>query len=133
MPSRHASHSGSWYSDSARTLARQLDGWLAQVPDTMEKVGSLPTPGARVIIAPYVWTFIIHMVLCRTNILINQACGLFILGALRSLRIQGAGSLQSVSLSPASSMKVSNLTIGSESLSWDRHTMFRSQHWLSRR
>jgi hypothetical protein len=55
MPSRQASHSGSWYSDSARTLARQLDGWLAQVPDTMEKVGSLPTPGARVIIAPYVW------------------------------------------------------------------------------
>jgi predicted class III extradiol MEMO1 family dioxygenase len=53
MPSRHASHSGSWYSDSARTLTRQLDGWLAQVPDTMEKVGSLPTPGARVIIAPY--------------------------------------------------------------------------------
>ncbi|KAF4761885.1 hypothetical protein HAV15_006174 [Penicillium sp. str.  len=53
MPSRQASHSGSWYSDSARTLARQLDAWLAQVPDTMEKVGSLPTPGARVIIAPH--------------------------------------------------------------------------------
>ncbi|CAG8186257.1 unnamed protein product [Penicillium olsonii] len=53
MASRHPSHSGSWYSASSDTLARQLDGWLAQVPDTMEKVGSLPTPGARVIIAPH--------------------------------------------------------------------------------
>lgn len=54
MPSRHASHAGSWYSDSGRTLTRQLDGWLGQVPDTVDNVGSLPVPGARVIIAPYV-------------------------------------------------------------------------------
>ncbi|KAJ5338147.1 hypothetical protein N7452_004875 [Penicillium brevicompactum] len=53
MASRHASHSGSWYTNNPRALARQLDGWLAQVPDTMENVGSLPTPGARVIIAPH--------------------------------------------------------------------------------
>ncbi|CAG8312421.1 unnamed protein product [Penicillium salamii] len=53
MASRHASHSGSWYSASPDTLTRQLDGWLAQVPDAMGKVGSLPTPGARVIIAPH--------------------------------------------------------------------------------
>ncbi|KAJ5095815.1 hypothetical protein NUU61_005171 [Penicillium alfredii] len=53
MPSRDASHAGSWYSDSARTLTRQLDDWLAQVPDTVENVGSLPAAGARVIIAPH--------------------------------------------------------------------------------
>lgn len=54
MPSREASHAGSWYSDSTRTLTRQLDDWLAQVPDSMENVESLPVPGARMIIAPYV-------------------------------------------------------------------------------
>jgi hypothetical protein len=54
MQSREASHAGSWYSDSTRTLTHQLDQWLAQVPDTMANVGSLPVPGARVIIAPYV-------------------------------------------------------------------------------
>lgn len=54
MSTREASHSGSWYSDNARTLTRQLDDWLAQVPDSMDKIGPLPAPGARVIIAPYV-------------------------------------------------------------------------------
>ncbi|KAJ5601986.1 UPF0103/Mediator of ErbB2-driven cell motility (Memo-related) [Penicillium lagena] len=53
MQSREASHAGSWYSDSTRTLTHQLDQWLAQVPDTMANVGSLPVPGARVIIAPH--------------------------------------------------------------------------------
>ncbi|KAJ5676244.1 UPF0103/Mediator of ErbB2-driven cell motility (Memo-related) [Penicillium macrosclerotiorum] len=53
MPSRKAFHAGSWYSDSSRTLTRQLDGWLAQVPGSLDKVGSLPVPGARVIIAPH--------------------------------------------------------------------------------
>ncbi|KAL4891792.1 MEMO1 family [Aspergillus ambiguus] len=53
MQPRDASHAGSWYSDNQRTLARQLDQWLAQVPDHIEGVGSLPIPGARVIIAPH--------------------------------------------------------------------------------
>jgi hypothetical protein len=53
MSSRTASHSGSWYTDNGRALARQLDGWLGLVPDAMDNVGSLPTAGARVIIAPY--------------------------------------------------------------------------------
>ncbi|KAJ9211737.1 hypothetical protein DTO166G4_6625 [Paecilomyces variotii] len=53
MPSREASHAGSWYSDNSRTLSRQLDHWLAQVPDQIEGLGSLPLPGARVIIAPH--------------------------------------------------------------------------------
>ncbi|KKK19283.1 hypothetical protein P175DRAFT_0429236 [Aspergillus ochraceoroseus IBT 24754] len=53
MSSRVASHSGSWYSDDRRTLTRELDQWLAQVPDTIEGLGSLPVPGARVIIAPH--------------------------------------------------------------------------------
>lgn len=54
MSIRRASHAGSWYSDSARTLSRQLDDWLGQVPDTLDKVGSVPVPGGRVVIAPYV-------------------------------------------------------------------------------
>ncbi|KAI9369141.1 MEMO1 family [Aspergillus egyptiacus] len=53
MASREATHSGSWYSDDRRTLTRQLDQWLAQVPDTIDGLGSLPVPGARVIIAPH--------------------------------------------------------------------------------
>ena len=54
MPSRRPYHAGSWYTDSARTLTRELDEWLAQVPEKMDHVGSLPVPGARIIIAPYV-------------------------------------------------------------------------------
>ncbi|KAJ5709329.1 UPF0103/Mediator of ErbB2-driven cell motility (Memo-related) [Penicillium malachiteum] len=50
---RRPNHAGSWYSDNARTLTRELDGWLAQVPDTLQHVGSLPVPGARIIIAPH--------------------------------------------------------------------------------
>ncbi|KAJ5551494.1 hypothetical protein N7535_000561 [Penicillium sp. DV-2018c] len=53
MTTRDASHSGSWYSNDVHKLSRQLDSWLGEVPDTMVKVGSLPTPGARVIIAPH--------------------------------------------------------------------------------
>ncbi|KAJ5988726.1 UPF0103/Mediator of ErbB2-driven cell motility (Memo-related) [Penicillium waksmanii] len=53
MPSREASHAGSWYSNNANTLAGQLDGWLGQVPDTMDHAGPLPVPGARIVIAPH--------------------------------------------------------------------------------
>ncbi|KAJ5992322.1 UPF0103/Mediator of ErbB2-driven cell motility (Memo-related) [Penicillium sp. IBT 35674x] len=53
MASRQAYHAGSWYSDNSRTLTGQLDGWLAQVPDTLDNVGSLPVSGARIIIAPH--------------------------------------------------------------------------------
>lgn len=54
MSSRAASHSGSWYSGDRRTLTSQLDQWLAQVPDSIEGLGSLPVSGARIVIAPYV-------------------------------------------------------------------------------
>ena len=47
--SREASHAGSWYSDNQRILTRQLDQWLGQVGDEG------PVPGARVVIAPYVY------------------------------------------------------------------------------
>lgn len=58
MSSREAFHAGSWYSDSTSTLTRQLDEWLARVPDSLDPVGSLPVSGARVIIAP--WVFLLH-------------------------------------------------------------------------
>ncbi len=57
MPSRKASHAGSWYSDSPKDLSRMLNGWLDQVPEEIEGVGKLPRDGARVIIAPYVCVF----------------------------------------------------------------------------
>ncbi|OAX79875.1 hypothetical protein ACJ72_05807, partial [Emergomyces africanus] len=53
MPSREATHAGSWYSDHEPTLSNQLDKWLAQVPDQLPGIGHLPVPGARIIIAPY--------------------------------------------------------------------------------
>ncbi|UYV80390.1 MEMO1 [Cordylochernes scorpioides] len=43
---RHASHAGSWYQDSAPELSRQLDNWLAQVPE------GLHSP-ARAVIVPH--------------------------------------------------------------------------------
>lgn len=52
MAIRTASHAGSWYSDHEPTLSNQLDGWLSQVDETIEGVGTVPQPGARVIIAP---------------------------------------------------------------------------------
>lgn len=52
MVTRAASHAGSWYSDHGSTLSSQLDGWLSKVDKTIENVGTIPQPGARVIIAP---------------------------------------------------------------------------------
>jgi len=52
MVKREASHAGSWYSDQGPTLSKQLDGWLSQVPQSIDGVGSIPQPGARMIIAP---------------------------------------------------------------------------------
>lgn len=54
MVKREASHAGSWYTGHGPTLSKQLDEWLSQVPDTIEGIGSIPPPGARVIIAPSV-------------------------------------------------------------------------------
>ncbi|KAI9684684.1 MAG: hypothetical protein M1829_000058 [Trizodia sp. TS-e1964] len=50
---RAATHAGSWYSSSARTLSRELDAWLALVPTALDNIGPLPVPGARMIIAPH--------------------------------------------------------------------------------
>jgi len=48
---READHAGSWYSDDADRLSKQLDGWLEKVPDNIDD-SKLPIPSARVIIAP---------------------------------------------------------------------------------
>ncbi|KAM5456773.1 hypothetical protein MaudCBS49596_001014 [Microsporum audouinii] len=53
MSVRRPSHAGSWYSDDGATLQAQIDKWLDLVPNELEGVGSLPVPGARVIIAPH--------------------------------------------------------------------------------
>ncbi|OXV09668.1 hypothetical protein Egran_02568 [Elaphomyces granulatus] len=51
MPSRKASHAGSWYSANRSKLIQQLDQWLAA--GQTDGLGSLPIPGARIIIAPH--------------------------------------------------------------------------------
>ncbi len=53
MTTRAASHAGSWYTEHGPTLKHQLDEWLSQVDNSIEGVGHIPQPGARVIIAPY--------------------------------------------------------------------------------
>jgi MEMO1 family protein len=53
MSVREAYHAGSWYSSSGPTLAAQIDGWLANVPDELPGIGKTPTPGARVVISPH--------------------------------------------------------------------------------
>ena len=52
MVGRVASHAGSWYSADGPSLSRQLDSWLSNVPDSIDGIGVIPQPGARVIIAP---------------------------------------------------------------------------------
>lgn len=96
MQSREASHAGSWYSDSKRTLTRQLDDWLAQVPDEIEGIGSLPVPGARIIIAPYVSNLLFSLVLGLTS----QTCWLCLLRIMCRLCLQGLGLVESVSNTP---------------------------------
>ncbi|KAI1762323.1 UPF0103-domain-containing protein [Hypoxylon sp. FL1150] len=50
--SREATHAFSWYDGDPDTLSGQLDGFLKDVPDTIDG-SSLPIPGARVVIAPH--------------------------------------------------------------------------------
>jgi MEMO1 family protein len=54
MSTRRPLHAGSWYEDDGTTLKAELDGWLAAVPDEIEQLGTLPIPGARIIIGPLV-------------------------------------------------------------------------------
>ncbi|KAK5201017.1 hypothetical protein LTR16_004127, partial [Cryomyces antarcticus] len=62
MPTRQATHAGSWYSSNRSELSSQLDAWLSQAQPGAKHTGplssstapaqQLPVPGARVIIAP---------------------------------------------------------------------------------
>jgi len=51
MSARAATHAGTWYSSRPDILSNELDGWLSQVPDSIDGQ-NLPIPGARIIIAP---------------------------------------------------------------------------------
>lgn len=48
---REATHANSWYDGNPGTLSGQLDGWLADVPSTING-SEVPIPNARVVIAP---------------------------------------------------------------------------------
>ncbi|KND91193.1 Protein MEMO1 [Tolypocladium ophioglossoides CBS 100239] len=52
MATRPAGKAGSWYTGHVAALERQLNGFLALVPETIND-SPLPIPGARVIIAPH--------------------------------------------------------------------------------
>lgn len=54
MSTRRPLHAGSWYEDDSTTLKAELDGWLDAVPGEIEQLGTLPIPGARIIIGPLV-------------------------------------------------------------------------------
>lgn len=49
---REATHANSWYDGNPGTLSGQLDGWLADVPSTING-SEVPIPHARVVIAPH--------------------------------------------------------------------------------
>ncbi|KAI2638531.1 MEMO1 family [Xylaria nigripes] len=49
---READKAGSWYEANPEALSRQLDGFLNDVPSSINNE-TLPIPGARVIIAPH--------------------------------------------------------------------------------
>ncbi|KAI1077630.1 UPF0103-domain-containing protein [Whalleya microplaca] len=49
---REASHANSWYEGDPDSLSHQLDGFLNDVPSTIDN-NSLPISGAQVIIAPH--------------------------------------------------------------------------------
>ncbi|KAL8714519.1 MAG: hypothetical protein Q9220_001467 [cf. Caloplaca sp. 1 TL-2023] len=53
MTTREASHAGSWYTDHGPSLSKQLQDWLDAVPSSIDGIGSIPQPSARIIIAPY--------------------------------------------------------------------------------
>ncbi|KAI1871943.1 uncharacterized protein JN550_004146 [Neoarthrinium moseri] len=49
---REASHADSWYVGDPGQLNKELDGYLATVPSSINE-SSLPIPGAKVVIAPH--------------------------------------------------------------------------------
>jgi predicted class III extradiol MEMO1 family dioxygenase len=51
MGTRPPAKAGSWYVRDPADLEEELDGYLADVSDTING-SSLPVPGARIIIAP---------------------------------------------------------------------------------
>ncbi|KAJ1804766.1 hypothetical protein LPJ56_005531, partial [Coemansia sp. RSA 2599] len=59
MKIRQATHAGSWYTDDAGTLDRELQKWLDLVPATVEEIEpaggqvAVPISGARAIIGPH--------------------------------------------------------------------------------
>ena len=51
---RAADHAGSWYTSDDAELSDELDGWLDSVPASVDG-HTLPIPGARAVIAPWVF------------------------------------------------------------------------------
>lgn len=50
---REAGKADSWYEGDPEVLSEQLDGFLSDVPASINDT-NVPIPGAKVIIAPYV-------------------------------------------------------------------------------
>jgi len=92
MKTRPASHAGSWYEDRPSTLASELDGWLARVPEALDG-SDLPIPDARAIIAPHAgysysgpcaaWAY--------KALDLSQAKRVFVLGPSHTYYLRGCG------------------------------------------
>ncbi|KFZ10439.1 hypothetical protein V501_05197 [Pseudogymnoascus sp. VKM F-4519 (FW-2642)] len=113
MSTRAASHAGSWYSSAPATLSSELDGWLAQVPDSIDG-NKLPVPGARVIIAPHAgysysgpaaaWAY--------KSLDLSKAKRIFLLGPSHTMYLSGCAiSSQEYYATPLGNLKLDQATI----------------------
>ncbi|KFY09145.1 hypothetical protein V492_05581 [Pseudogymnoascus sp. VKM F-4246] len=114
MSTRAASHAGSWYSSAPATLSNELDGWLAQVPDSIDGRNKLPVPGARVIIAPHAgysysgpaaaWAY--------KSLDLSKAKRIFLLGPSHTMYLEGCAiSSQKYYATPLGNLKLDQSTI----------------------
>ncbi|KAI9842667.1 MAG: hypothetical protein M1838_003018 [Thelocarpon superellum] len=114
MTAREASHAGSWYSASGSTLSAELDGWLQQVPGSVDGLGRLPVSGARVIIAPHAgyaysgpaaaWAY--------KSLDLSQAKRIFLLGPSHHVHLSGlALSAHSTYTTPLGALALDTATI----------------------
>jgi len=91
MATRPAAKAGSWYEDDPETLKKQLRGFLAAVPSSIDGA-TLPVPGARIIIAPHAgYTYSGRCAAWAYKTLdLSQAKRVFVLGPSHTYYLEGS-------------------------------------------
>ncbi|RMJ10809.1 hypothetical protein CDV36_009549 [Fusarium kuroshium] len=91
MATRPAGKAGSWYEDDPETLKKQLKGFLAAAPDSIDGA-TLPVPGARIIIAPHAgYTYSGRCAAWAYKSLdLSQAKRVFVLGPSHTYYLEGS-------------------------------------------